>query len=134
MSNEAKKNNVKPDYTVRKSIVKSLNIFLILGSILVVPFFVQIVKILDACCDITKFYGTKIMRTKGILNKDRRQTELVGSYKVSIAQTRIGEIFNYGNVTVEGHNKWKFTLANVKNPYGLKKYLEDIQSNKKFKL
>ena len=57
-------------------------------------FFVQIVKILDACCDITKFYGTKIMRTKGILNKDRRQTELVGSYKVSIAQTRIKNIFN----------------------------------------
>lgn len=125
---------MKPDYVLRKSIVKSLNVFLILGSILVVPLVVQIVKIINALSDKTVFYGRKIVRSKGVIHKDKRQSELTGSFKVKVIQTKIGTFFNYGDVQVEGHDKWKFTLAGVKKPYELKKYLEEIQGKEKFKL
>lgn len=125
---------MKPDYVLRKSIVKSLNVFLILGSILVVPLVVQIVKIINALSDKTVFYGRKIVRSKGIIHKDKRQSELTGSFKVKVIQTKIGTFFNYGDVQVEGHDKWKFTLVGVKKPYELKKYLEEIQGKEKFKL
>lgn len=125
---------MKPDYVLRKSVVKSLNVFLILGSILVVPLVVQIVKIINALSDKTVFYGRKIVRSKGIIHKDKRQSELTGSFKVKVIQTKIGTFFNYGDVQVEGHDKWKFTLVGVKKPYELKKYLEEIQGKEKFKL
>ena len=125
---------MKPDYVLRKSIVKSLNVFLILGSILVVPLVVQIVKIINALSDKTVFYGRKIVRSKGVIYKDKRQSELTGSFKVKVIQTKIGTFFNYGDVQVEGHDKWKFTLVGVKKPYELKKYLEEIQGKEKFKL
>lgn len=125
---------MKPDYVLRKSIVKSLNVFLILGSILVVPLVVQIVKIINALSDKTEFYGRKIVRSKGVIHKDKRQSELTGSFKVKVIQTKIGTFFNYGDVQVEGHDKWKFTLVGVKKPYELKKYLEEIQGKEKFKL
>lgn len=125
---------MKPDYVLRKSIVKSLNVFLILGSILVVPLVVQIVKIINALSDKTVFYGRKIVRSKGVIHKDKRQSELTGSFKVKVIQTKIGTFFNYGDVQVEGHDKWKFTLVGVKKPYELKKYLEEIQGKEKFKL
>lgn len=125
---------MKPDYVLRKSVIKSLNVFLILGSILVVPLVVQIVKIINALSDKTVFYGRKIVRSKGVIHKDKRQSELTGSFKVKIIQTKIGTFFNYGDVQVEGHDKWKFTLVGVKKPYELKKYLEEIQGKEKFKL
>lgn len=125
---------MKPDYVLRKSVVKSLNVFLILGSILVVPLVVQIVKIINALSDKTVFYGRKIVRSKGVIHKDKRQSELTGSFKVKVIQTKIGTFFNYGDVQVEGHDKWKFTLVGVKKPYELKKYLEEIQGKEKFKL
>lgn len=125
---------MKPDYVLRKSIIKSLNVFLILGSILVVPLVVQIVKIINALSDKTVFYGRKIVRSKGVIHKDKRQSELTGSFKVKVIQTKIGTFFNYGDVQVEGHDKWKFTLVGVKKPYELKKYLEEIQGKEKFKL
>ena len=125
---------MKPDYVLRKSVIKSLNVFLILGSILVVPLVVQIVKIINSLSDKTVFYGRKIVRSKGVIHKDKRQSELTGSFKVKIIQTKIGTFFNYGDVQVEGHDKWKFTLVGVKKPYELKKYLEEIQGKEKFKL
>lgn len=125
---------MKPDYVLRKSVIKSLNVFLILGSILVVPLVVQIVKIINALSDKTVFYGRKIVRSKGVIHKDKRQSELTGSFKVKVIQTKIGTFFNYGDVQVEGHDKWKFTLVGVKKPYELKKYLEEIQGKEKFKL
>ena len=84
---------MKPDYVLRKSIVKSLNVFLILGSILVVPLVVQIVKIINALSDKTVFYGRKIVRSKGVIHKDKRQSELTGSFKVKVIQTKIGTFF-----------------------------------------
>ena len=123
---------MKPDYVLRKSVVKSLNVFLILGSILVVPLVVQIVKIINALSDKTVFYGRKIVRSKGVIHKDKRQSELTGSFKVKVIQTKLGTFFNYGDVQVEGHDKWKFTLVGVKKPYELKKYLEEIQGKEKF--
>ncbi len=125
---------MKPDYVARKSIAKSINVFLIIGSILIVPLFVQIAKVLKVISDKTEFYGLKIVRTKGLLNKDKRQTELTGSFKVKVTQNKLGEIFNYGDVYVEGHEKWKFTLVGVKNPYALKDYLENVKTKGKFKL
>jgi len=125
---------MKPDYVARKSIAKSLNVFLIIGSILIVPLFIQIAKVLRAISDKTEFYGLKIVRTKGLINKDKRQTELTGSFKVKVTQNKLGEIFNYGDVYVEGYEKWKFTLVGVKRPYELKKYLENVKTKGKFKL
>ena len=125
---------MKPDYVMRKSVAKSLNVFLILGSILVVPLVVQLIKIFNAIFDKTYFYGRKIVRSKGIINKEKRQSELTGSFKVKITQTKMGELFDYGDVYVEGHEKWKFTLTGVKKPYELKAYLESIQGQEKFKL
>jgi len=125
---------MKPDYVARKSIAKSLNVFLIIGSILIVPLFIQIAKVLRAISDKTEFYGLKIVRTKGLINKDKRQTELTVSFKVKVNQNNLGEIFNYGDVYVEGYEKWKFTLVGVKRPYELKKYLENVKTKGKFKL
>ena len=85
------------------------------------------IPVINALSDKTVFYGRKIVRSKGVIHKDKRQSELTGSFKVKVIQTKIGTFFNYGDVQVEGHDKWIKKVDKDKKQEIIKKEKEYIK-------
>lgn len=113
-----------PNYTVKKSIAASLSPLCIIFFWLIIPLIIQIVRILNATCETIEFYDDKIVCKSGILNKRERQSVFAGVYCVSIEQSLIGRILNYGDIAVDAPGKWDVSMSRVHNPKGLKSYLE----------
>ena len=59
-----------------------------------------------------------------MLNKSETTTVFMGVYAVNIEQSFFGRMFNYGDVKVDAVGKWDVDCSAVKNPKGLKAYLE----------
>lgn len=113
-----------PNYIVKKSVVPVLSVWLILFFWLVIPLIIQIVRIVAAKSFTLEFYDTKIVAKTGVLSKQEAQTVFVGVNSVSISQTFLGRIFGYGDVRVDCRGKWDVDTYGIKDPKGLKAYLE----------
>ena len=113
-----------PNYVAKKSVISSLNIFLILFAWLIIPAVIQVVRILDTLCYRIEFYDEKVVRKSGILTRRENQTVFGGVYAVSITKTLIGRIFDYGNVQIDCPGRWDIDTSSIKNPEGLRDYLE----------
>ena len=118
-----------PNYVAKKSVVAQLSFWLILFCWLIVPLIIQIVRILRAVSYSVEFYDNKIVTKSGILNKREAQAVFIAANSVSIEQTLIGRIFNYGNVTVDCRGRWDVDTREIKTPKGLKEYLESRNSS-----
>ena len=113
-----------PNYVAKKSAVKELNFWLILFFWLIIPLIIQIVRILQAKAYSIEFYDERIIIKSGVLNKSEKQSVFAGVYAVSIDQSLWGRMWNYGDVKVDCPGKWDVDTAGIKNPKGLKAFLE----------
>ena len=121
---------MKPNYVAKKSVTAVLSFWLIVFFWLVIPLIIQIARILSAKCYSIEFYDNKIVVKSGVLSKQENQSVFGGVYSVSISQSFLGRIFNYGSVRVDCPGKWDVDTESIKNPSALKKYLENyITSN-----
>ena len=113
-----------PNYTARKSAVAVLSPLCILFFWLVIPLIIQIVRILAAKNDIIEFYDDKIVRKSGILSKNETQSVFMGVYSVSLYQSLFGRMFGYGDLVLDVPGEWDVATTGIKDPKGLKSYLE----------
>ena len=115
---------MRPNYIAKKSMASVLSFWLIVFCWLVIPLIIQIVRIISAKCYSIEFYDNKIVVKSGILNKKEKQSVFAGVYSVSVSQSFIGRIFNYGDIYIDCPGKWDVNTKNIKYPVLLKNYLE----------
>ena len=113
-----------PNFIAKKSAFSVLSPWLILFSWLIVPLLIQIARIIVAKCYSIECYDTKIVVKSGVLNKIEDQCVFAGVYSVSVSQSLVGSIFNYGNIRVDCPGKWDIDTEGIKAPTEFKKYLE----------
>ena len=89
-----------------------------------IPLIIQIARILSAKCYSIEFYDNKIVVKSGVMSKQESQSVFGGVYSVSISQSFIGKIFDYGNIRVDCPGRWDVDTDGIKAPVALKKYLE----------
>ena len=116
---------MKPNYVAKKSVTPVLSFWLIVFFWLVIPLIIQIARILSAKCYSIEFYDDKIVVRSGVLNKNEVQSVFGGVYLVSVSQSFMGRIFNYGNIKVDCPGRWDIDTTGIKDPSALKKYLEN---------
>ena len=115
---------MKPNYVAKKSAIPALSVWLIVFFWLVIPLIVQIVRIVSAKCYSIEFYDNKIVVKSGVLNKKEKQSVFGGVYSVSVSQSLVGRIFDYGNIEVDCPGKWDVNTNGILDPLKLKEYLE----------
>lgn len=121
---------MKPNYVAKKSAASVLSFWLILFFWLIIPSIIQIARILSAKCYSIEFYDNKIVVKSGVLNKQENQSVFAGVYSVSLSQSLMGRMFNYGNIRVDCPGRWDIDTEGIKNPVALKHHLETyITSN-----
>ena len=113
-----------PNYIARKSVVPVLSPLCILFFWLVIPLIIQIVRIIGAKKEVIEFYDDRVIRKSGILNKRETQSVFMGVYAVSIYRSLAGRMFGYGDLILDVPGKWDIATTGIKNPEGLKSYLE----------
>ena len=116
---------MEPNYVAKKSVAPVLSFWLIIFFWLVIPLIIQIARILSAKYYSIEFYDDKIVVKSGVLNKNESQSIFVGVYSVSVSQSFVGRIFNYGDIKVDCPGKWDIDTTGIKDPSELKKYLEN---------
>ena len=116
---------MEPNYVAKKSVAPVLSFWLIIFFWLVIPLIIQIARILSAKCYSIEFYDNKIVVKSGVLNKKERQSVFGGVYSVSVSQSFMGRIFNYGSIQVDCPGRWDIDTVGIKDPSALKKYLEN---------
>ena len=116
---------MKPNYVAKKSVTSVLSFWLIVFFWLVIPLIIQIARILSVKCYSIEFYDDKIVVKSGVLNKNEVQSVFGGVYSVSVSQSFVGRIFNYGNIKVDCPGRWDIDTTGIKDPSALKKYLEN---------
>ena len=121
---------MKPNYVAKKSAWTAVSIWTILLCWLIVPIIIMIFKIIALKAETIEFYDQKVVQRSGILAKQERQSLLTNITSVSVNQSLLGRIFNYGNVQVDLIGKWDINTDGVSNPHILKEFLEDYLSNK----
>ena len=115
---------MKPNYVAKKSVVPALSFWLILFFWLVIPLIIQIARVLQAKSYSAEFYDNKIVVKSGVFNRSEKQSVFAGVYSVSISKSFFGSIFGYGNISVDCPGTWDVNTEGIKDPEGLKKYLE----------
>lgn len=115
---------MEPNYVVRKSILPAFTFWRVILFFLIVPLIILICNIVMLKKDVIEFYDGKIIHRKGVLNMSETTTVFMGVYAVNIEQSFFGRMFNYGDVKVDAVGKWDVDCSAVKNPKGLKAYLE----------
>ena len=115
---------MSPNYVTRKSILPAFKFWRVILFFLIVPLIILIYNIIALKNDITEFYDDKIVHKKGVFSKSETTTAFMGVYAVTVEQSFFGRIFNYGDINIDAVGKWDVNLDGVKNPKGLKEYLE----------
>ena len=59
-----------------------------------------------------------------MLSRSERKVIYHGAYSISLDQSFFGRIFGYGNLMVDAVGKWDINLNCIKDPEGVKRYLE----------
>lgn len=115
---------MQPNYVARKSILPAFTFWRIILFFLIVPLIVLIYDIIARKKEVIEFYDDKIVYKKGVFNKSETTAAFMGIYAVNVHQSIFGRIFNYGNVKVDAVGRWDINSNGIKNPKGLKAYLE----------
>ncbi len=122
---------MKPNYVAGKSIAGECGgtVFLcFLFFWLIVPLIVGICLIVKVKKFRLEFYDTYVLTYEGLLNTSERRSLLTSVVGVRIDQSFGGHIFNYGDVHVDVVGKWDVNTSAIKDPNGLKHYLETLMS------
>lgn len=151
---------MKPNYTARKTAWKIITlknfILLVLSAValtfLVVDlFFVDILPsivtyiliappvitllwmlwdLLVIKCEKYEFYDNKVVYSKGVFNRKVNITTFLGVLTVTVEQSFIARICNYGDVTVDTVGRWDMDMIDISKPHRLKIYLESKGASK----
>lgn len=104
-------------------------VVLVLFGISAIPLLVMLYKIINILDETISFYNNKVVQRSGILSKHEKTNILTHVLSVSVHQTFIGRIFNYGNITVDVMGQWDIDMRGIKNPRKAKEYLEQLAAN-----
>ena len=101
---------------------------LILLVLFVLPGVIYIlVKVLKANHHTITFYKGKYIIKTGIIHTNETEVVFKGVLSASVQQGAKGKIFNFGDVRADIAGSKKLYLTGVKNPNGLKNYLNSKQ-------
>ena len=120
---------MEANYVAKKSVWAVISIWHILLCWLIIPLIIMVVKIFIAKSYVIEFYDNKVIVKSGILTKKERQSILTNVASVSIEQTLMGRICNYGDIKVDIVGRWDVNTEGIKNPKGLKEYLNKYVSS-----
>lgn len=121
---------MKPNYVAKKSAWKAFHPLLVLLFFLIVPIFIIIVRLIVIKCERIEFYDNKVVYKKGVFSRKEITTTFLGVLSVSVDQTFVGRIFNYGDVVIDTVGRWDISTENIARPHKLKKYLETKGASK----
>ena len=120
---------VRPNYVMRKSAWSVVRPWHILLGFLIVPLIIMIIEIINIKDETISFYNNKVVLKSGIFRRDEKVTVLTRVLSVTVKQSFLGRIFNYGNITVDVMGQWDIDMRGIKNPRKAKEYLETIAAN-----
>ena len=118
---------MEPEYVAVRSALYDFSflICLLLLVLGVIPGVIYIIcKVVSAHHCTAEFYQDKAVLKSGVFNTDENEFIFKGVLFVKCERTLRGKIFGYGSVHADIAGKHNFLLEGVKDPEGLKKYLQ----------
>ena len=115
---------MNPKYVAKKSKLRAFTPLRILFFWLIIPIFVIIYNMIRLSKETIEFYEDKVVQRSGIIAKKEKRAAFTGVLGVSISQSVMGRMFNYGDVHIDIPGKWDISTDGIKNPRDLQNYLE----------
>lgn len=115
---------VRPNYVMRKSAWSVVRPWHILLGFLIVPLIIMIIEIINIKDETISFYNNKVVLKSGIFRRDEKVTVLTRVLSVTVKQSFLGRIFNYGNIYIDVVGQWDINMRGIKDPLGAKAFLE----------
>lgn len=115
---------MRPNYVATKSAWKAVSFLTIIFFWLIIPLIVMAIRIIILKNERVEFYDNYVIIRWGVLSKNERKSAFLGVNAVSIRQSLLGRMFNYGDVDVDMVGRWDVDLEGISYPAGLKHYLE----------
>ena len=111
------------NYVVKKSAWEALTLWRVLLIWTIIPIFIIIGHIIILKKDNIYFYEDRIIEKSGVFSKNETEMAFVGISAVSIHQSLLGRIFNFGDILVDVVGKWNINTKGVKKPKAVKEFL-----------
>ena len=89
---------MKPEYVATKSAWGAVTFLRVVLFWLIVPLIIMIGHIVILKHERIEFYSNQVVVKSGVLNKKQRKSAFTGVMCVSVEQSLLGRICNYGNV------------------------------------
>ncbi len=112
-------------YEAKKSLWTAVTPMCILFCWLIIPVFIILFRMLSNSFKTVEFYDDKVVEKSGVLNKIEKSNVFTGVVAVSVKQSLLGRLLGYGDVRIDTRGKFDINTTGIKNPNGLKKYLEE---------
>ena len=103
-------------------------VFGVLGAS-VIPLLILAFKIINIKDETISFYNNKVVQREGIFSKREHTNILTTVLSVTVYQSFIGRIFNYGTITIDVMGQWDIDMRGVKDPMKAKAFLEQYAAN-----
>ena len=116
---------MKANYVAKKTAWSAVTFWRVALFWLIIPLVVMLVDILIKKSEIIEFYDGYVIQKSGVLSRKEKRSVFPKVAAVSVEQSLLGRIFNYGNVNVDVVGSWDVDLKGIAQPNDLKKYLED---------
>ena len=111
-------------YSTRKSMVPALNPLLVIFFWLIIPTLIIIYNMVKNYCYRIEFYTNYVMVREGWIARKETKFAFNGIVAVSLNQSVMGRLFNYGDVHVDVIGKWDVSTTAIKDPVSLKNFLQ----------
>ena len=119
----------KPNFVMKKSAWSVIRPWHILLGFLIIPLIIMIVKIINIKDETISIYEDKVVQRKGIFSKYEHTNILTRVLSVTVKQTFVGRIFNYGTIEIDVVGYWDIDMKGVKNPKKAREFLERYAAN-----
>ena len=103
-------------------------VFGVLGAS-VIPLLILAFKIINIKDETISFYNNKVVQREGIFSKREHTNILTTVLSVTVYQSFIGRIFNYGTITIDVMGQWDINMRGIKDPMKAKAFLEQYAAN-----
>ena len=103
-------------------------VFGVLGAS-VIPLLILAFKIINIKDETISFYNNKVVQREGIFSKREHTNILTTVLSVTVYQSFIGRIFNYGTISIDVMGQWDIDMRGIKDPMKAKAFLEQYAAN-----
>ena len=94
-----------------------------------IPLFMWIFKVINIKDETISFYNNKVVQREGIFMKREKTNILTTVLSVTVYQSFLGRIFNYGTISIDVMGQWDIDMRGIKNPMKAKAFLEQYAAN-----